>query len=57
MINSSRKLTQFSRWAAAVPASAVFYLNAFDTVYVSMKGYGKLAGGAAFNDIQIEKIN
>ena len=57
MINSSRKLTQWSRWAAAVPGSAVFYLNAFDTVYVSMRGNGKLAGGASYNDIQIEKIN
>ena len=43
--------------SAAVPASAVFYLNAFDTIYVSMGGYGKLAGGANFNDIQIEKNN
>ena len=57
MINSSRKLTQYSRWAAAAPASAVFYLNAFDTVYVAMIGNGKLAKGAGFNDIQIEKIN
>ena len=57
MINSSWKLRQYSRWAAAVPASAVFYWNAFDTVYVAMVGNGKLNGGAAFNDIQIEKIN
>ena len=56
-INSSTKLTQFSRWAAAVPVSAVFYLNAFDTVFVSMRGSGTLAGGANFNDIQIEKID
>ena len=56
-INSSTKLTQYSRWVAAVPGSAVFYLNAFDTVYVTMSGNGKLAKGAAFNDIQIEKIN
>ena len=56
-INSSRRLQQYSRWAAAAPASAVFYLNAFDTVYVSMGGSGTLGGGANFNDIQIEKIN
>ena len=58
-INSSCKLGQYSRYegSAAVPASAVFYLNAFDTIYVSMGGYGKLAGGANFNDIQIEKNN
>ena len=56
-INSSTRLQQYSRWAAAAPASAVFYLNAFDTVYVSMIGSGTLGGGANFNDIQIEKIN
>ena len=56
-INSSWKLRQMSRWAAAVPGSAVFYLNAFDTVYVSLAGNGKLAAGANYNDIQIEKIN
>ena len=56
-INSSTRLQQYSQWPAAVPASAVFYLNAFDTVYVSMTGNGKLAAGASFNDIQIEKIN
>ena len=58
MINSSRKLNQFSRFAAAVPGSAIFYLDAFDTVFVSMdnKGVGTLSHGANMNDIQIEKL-
>ena len=56
-INSKSVLTQYSRWAAAVPASAVFYLDAFDTVFVNLHGSGTLGKGASFNDIQIEKIN
>ena len=58
MINSSKKLYQFSRFAAAVPGSAIFYLDTFDTVFVGMNngGSGTLSNGADMNDIQIEKL-
>ena len=35
-INSVTMLAQYSRYAAAVPASAVFYLEAFDTIFVNL---------------------
>ena len=59
MINSKRQLHQFSRWAAPTQGSAIFFLNAFDTVYVQMdRGVtGKLARGAEMNNIQIEKLD
>ena len=59
MINSSRKLHQFSRWAAPAQASGIFFLNAFDTVFVQMDSgsTGKLARGHEMNNIQIEKLD
>ena len=59
MINSKRQMAQFSRWAAPTQGSAIFFLNAFDTVYVQMdRGVtGTLARGAEMNNIQIEKLD
>ena len=47
---------KYSRWGASVQRSAIFYLNAFDTVYVAMTGTGNLDQGENMNDIQIENI-
>ena len=58
MINSKGHLHQYSRWAAPSQASAIYFLNAFDTVFVKMiDGGGKLARGAEMNNIQIEKLD
>ena len=55
-INSQHVLHQFSRWATAAPGSGIFYLDAFDTVFVVKGGIGKLSQGEIMNNIQIEKI-
>ena len=39
MINSVRVLHQFSRWATAAPGSGIFYLDAFDTVFVRLRTF------------------
>ena len=58
MINSELVLHQFSRWATAAPGSGIFYLNVFDTVFVSLGGGEgmRLSQGETMNNIQIEKI-
>ena len=58
MINSKLVLYQFGRWATAAPGSGIFYLDAFDTVFVKLteNGNGSLSGGETMNNIQIEKI-
>ena len=61
MINSIAQLHQYSRWAAPSQASAIFKLNAFDTVFIRMtdggSNQGVLALGHKMNNIQIEKID
>ena len=61
MINSKGQMHQYSRWAAPSQASAIFFLNAFDTVFVRMNDGGSnqstLAQGAKMNNIQIEKLD
>ena len=64
MINSISELHQYTRWAASASDSAIFYLDAFDTVFVDIKYWDEYAGdrpgltrqGATMNNIQIEKI-
>ena len=64
MINSVSELFQYTRWAASASDSAIFYLDAFDTVFVDIGYWSEYAGdrpgvtskGAKMNNIQIEKI-
>ena len=57
MINSKQVLHQWSRWATAASGSGIFYLDAFDTVFVKMSDTGGiLSQGETMNNIQIEKI-
>ena len=58
MINNLAKHHQYSRFAAPASDSVIFYLDAFDTVHVSLGSHGDgiLCQGATMNNIQIEKI-
>ena len=58
MINNMAKQHQYSRFAAPAFDSIIVYLDAFDTVFISLgsHGDGTLCQGATMNNIQIEKI-
>ena len=51
-----KKGHQFSRWATAAPGSGIFYLDAFDTVFVVKGGIGKLSQGEIMNNSNRENI-
>ena len=54
-INNQNMLRTYCMWANNGNADGIFYLEAFDTVFVE-KGGEKLFGGGYYNNFMIEKI-
>ena len=57
MINGKTRLINYSRWSATGTAYGIFYLELFDTVYVSKDWNSrKMEKGSAANYFTIEKL-
>lgn len=54
-INSAGVMSTYCMWADNGSTTGIFYLEAFDTVFVA-KHDEKLVGGAYWNNFMIEKI-
>ena len=54
-IDSKPAVSTYCKWADNGSASGIFYLEAFDTVFLE-KSNERLAGGAYRNNFMIEKI-
>ena len=54
-VNSTRVMLTYCKWAQTGNSNGIFYLEAFDTVFVK-KGGQRLNVGAFLNNFMIEKL-